>query len=387
MVRPMSLGTQRARRSLACALTCVLAALLLAAGGEVAAKDIVVAQIAPQTGVQASAGKAYTAGLRLGFDSINATGGVNGSLIRLVTLDDGYKPDETVRLAKEVIAKENPIALAATVGTANAEALIKSGVLSDTGLSLVGPSSGANSVIGQPGIYLTKASYADEVNQLFAQLSGMGLTRIAVLYQDDGYGKDLLNSATLLAPKYKVELIARSPYDRITANVEPAVTALLKADAQAIFLAAVSAPAAEFIKSYKKRGGNAMLVGPSPVDVAYLQKQLSKEQVRGYVASTVGPIDSRTSLPVIREYLKLKAGRPSPDYGARSFEGYVTARVLIAGLQRSKGAGTPETLSLALRNLRAMDLGGYSVDFSDLKRGGSGYVDFVTIDRRGALVR
>ena len=386
MFTQFSLGTQRTRQSSA-SLVVAFSAWLLVATGAAGAKDIVVAQIAPQTGVQASAGKAYTAGLRLGFDSINATGGVNGSLIRLVTLDDGYKPDETVRLAKEVIAKENPVALAATVGTANAEALIKSGVLSDTGLSLVGPSSGATSVIGQPGIYLTKASYADEVNQLFALLSSMGLTRIAVLYQDDGYGRDLLNSATRLAPKYKVELIARSPYDRVTANVEPAVTALLKADAQAIFLAAISAPAAEFIKLYKKRGGNAMLVGPSPVDVAYLQKQLSKEQVRGYVASTVGPIDSRTSLPVIREYLKLKAGRPSPDYGARSFEGYVTARVLIAGLQRSKGAGTPETLSLALRNLRAMDLGGYSVDFSDLKRGGSGYVDFVTIDRLGTLVR
>ena len=386
MFTQFSLGTQRTRQSSA-SLVVAFSAWLLVATGAAGAKDIVVAQIAPQTGVQASSGKAYTAGLRLGFDSINAAGGVNGSLIRLVTLDDGYKPDETVRLAKEVIAKENPVALAATVGTANAEALIKSGILSDTGLSLVGPSSGATSVIGQPGIYLTKASYADEVNQLFAQLSSMGLTRIAILYQDDGYGRDLLASATLLAPKYKVELIARSPYDRVTANVEPAVTALLRADAQAIFLAAISAPAAEFIKQYKKRGGNAMLVGPSPVDVAYLQKQLTKEQVRGYVASTVGPIDSRTSLPVIREYLKLKAAHPSPDYGARSFEGYVTARVLIAGMQRSKGAGTPETLSLALRNLRAMDLGGYSVDFSDLKRGGSGYVDFVTIDRLGALVR
>lgn len=364
-----------------------LVALCLVTSASVHGKDIVVAQIAPQSGVQASAGKAYSAGLRLGFSAINATGGVNGSLIRLVTLDDGYKPDETVRLAREVIAKENPVALAATVGTANAEALIKSGILSDTGLSLVGPSSGANSVIGQPGVYLTKASYADEVNQLFAQLSSMGLTRIAVLYQDDGYGRDLLASAVLLAPKYQVDLVARSPYDRITANVEPAVTALLKVDAQAIFLAAISAPAAEFIKLYKKRGGNAMLVGPSPVDVAYLQKQLSKELVRGYVASTVGPIDSRTSLPVIREYLKLKAGSPSSDYGARSFEGYVTARVLIASMQRSKGAQTPETLSLALKNLRAMDLGGYSVDFSDLKRGGSRYVDFVTIDRSGALVR
>ena len=135
MFPQFSRGIQRTRRFSAAAIT---TSLLVATGGAVAAKDIVVAQIAPQTGVQASSGKAYTAGLRLGFDSINAAGGVNGSLIRLVTLDDGYKPDETVRLAKEVIAKENPVALAATVGTANAEALIKSGILSDTGLSLVG---------------------------------------------------------------------------------------------------------------------------------------------------------------------------------------------------------------------------------------------------------
>lgn len=364
---------------------CLLAVICLAASSVAVAKDIVIAQIAPLSGVQASTGKAYAAGLRLGFGAANANGGINGSQLRLVSVDDAYKPEDTVRLAKETIARENPVALAATVGTANADALIKAGVLSESGVPLVGPSSGANSVIGKPGIFLTKASYADEVNQLFVILSGMGLSRVAVLYQDDGYGRDLLASATALAPKYKVELLAKSPYDRITGNVEPAVNALLKVDAQVIFLAAVSAPAATFIKAYKQRGGNAMLVGPSPVDIAYLQKQLSKELIRGYVASTVGPVESRTSLPIIREYLKLKAASPSPDYGVRSFEGFVTSRVLIAALQRGKH--TPEGVSQALKTLRSLDLGGMSVDYADLKRGGSGYVDFVTIDRTGAIIR
>ena len=168
-------------------------------------------RVAPQTGVQASSGKAYTAGLRLGFTAANANGGINGVPVRLVTVDDAYKPEETVRLAKELLVKESPVAFAATVGTANADALIKAGVLTESGVPLVGPSSGAGSVIGQPGIYSTKASYADEVNQLFSTLNSMGLSRVAVLYQDDGYGRDLLNSANALAPKYKIELVARSP--------------------------------------------------------------------------------------------------------------------------------------------------------------------------------
>lgn len=367
----------------------VFRALLLAssfAAADVAiAKDIVIAQIAPLTGVQAVAGKAYAAGLRLGFDAANATGGINGSPLRLVSVDDAYKPEDTVRLAKEAIARESPVAFAATVGTANADALIKAGVMTNSGIPLIGPSSGATSVIGQPGVFVTKASYADEVNQLFITLSSMGLTRVAVLFQDDGYGRDLLASATALAPNYKIELLAKSPYDRITGNVEPAVTALLRVDAQVIFLAAISAPAASFIKAYKQRGGNAMLIGPSPIDLSYLQKQLSKELLRGYVASTVGPVESRTSLPIIREYLKLKAASPSSDYGTRSLEGYVTARVIVAALQRGKA--TPEGLSTALKGLRALDLGGMSVDFADLKRGGSSYVDFVTIDRMGAIIR
>lgn len=363
----------------------LLISLSFAAATAATAKDIVIAQIAPLTGVQAVAGKAYAAGLRLGFDAINATGGINGSAVRLVSVDDAYKPEDTVRLAKETIARENPVAFAATVGTANADALIKAGVMTSSGIPLIGPSSGATSVIGQPGVFVTKASYADEVNQLFLTLNSMGLTRVAVLFQDDGYGRDLLASATALAPKYKIELLAISPYDRITGNVEPAVAALLKVDAQVIFLAAISSPAANFIKAYKQRGGNAMLIGPSPVDVSYLQKQLSKELLRGYVASTVGPVESRTSLPIIREYLKLKAAKPSADYGTRSLEGYVTARVIVAALQRGKA--TPEGMTLAMKSLRALDLGGMSVDFADLKRGGSSYIDFVTIDRMGAIIR
>jgi branched-chain amino acid transport system substrate-binding protein len=374
-----------APKALLSCLPALLIGLGLAASSVAAAKDIVIAQIAPFSGVQASTGKAYAVGLRLGFDAANATGGINGSPLRLVSVDDAYKPEDTVRLAKETIARENPVALAATVGTANADALIKAGVLTTSGVPLIGPSSGANSVMGQPGIFLTKASYADEVNQLFMTLSGMGLTRVAVLFQDDSYGRDLLASATTLAPKFNIEVIAKSPYDRINGNVEPAVNELLRVDAQVIFLAAISAPAANFIKSYKQRGGNAMLIGPSPVDVSYLQKQLSKELLRGYVASTVGPVESRTSLPIVREYLKLKAANPSADFGTRSFEGFVTARVIIAALQRGKA--TPEGVSAALKALRAFDLGGMNIDFADLKRGGGSYIDFVTIDRRGAIIR
>ena len=124
------------------------------------------------------------------------------------------------------------------------------------------------------------------MNQLFSTLNSMGLPRVAVLYQDDGCSCDLLNSANALAPKYKIEPRPCSPYDRITGNVEPADQRLAQGRYASHPSAAISAPAANFIKGYKQRGGTAMLIGPSPVTLPICRRTSKREQLRGYVAST-----------------------------------------------------------------------------------------------------
>src|SRR5689334_4198616 len=89
------------------------------------AREIVVAQVAAFSGPLADRGKSIHAGIKLYIDKINAGGGINGAKIRLVAKDDAYKPAETVRLVKETIAAERPVAFIGSVGTTNVEALIK----------------------------------------------------------------------------------------------------------------------------------------------------------------------------------------------------------------------------------------------------------------------
>ena len=60
------------------------------------------------------------AGAQLYFDSVNATGGINGSKIRLHTVDDGYKTTETVRLVQEVARDKKPLAFIASEGNSMA---------------------------------------------------------------------------------------------------------------------------------------------------------------------------------------------------------------------------------------------------------------------------
>ena len=78
-----------------------LAALALGQGLARAA-EIAVAQVAPLSGVLASTGQQMVLGGKIYFDWVNAHGGINGARIRHIVVDDAYKVDETVRLAREV---------------------------------------------------------------------------------------------------------------------------------------------------------------------------------------------------------------------------------------------------------------------------------------------
>src|SRR5258708_31083830 len=101
------------------------------------AKEIVVVQVAAVPGAQAQSGKAIRAGIRLYVNHINESGVLGADKIKFVSYDDAYKADETVRLVKESIAKDSPMAFVGVLGTANNEAIIKDGVLAKANIPLV----------------------------------------------------------------------------------------------------------------------------------------------------------------------------------------------------------------------------------------------------------
>lgn len=348
------------------------------------AREILVAQVAPFSGPQAVTGKAIHAGAKLYIDHVNAQGGINGAQIRLVTRDDAQKPDETVRLVKETLRDSDPVAFIGSVGTNNIEALIKDGVIDRANVPMVGAVSGASSVIGAPGIFVVKASYHDEVDRLFSQLSRLTITRIGLVYQDDALGKDVIAGADAAAARHQVSLIARAGYERNTTKVESTVDAMLKADPQAIFLGATTAAAIEFVRQYRERGGLATIYGLSIIDTAALLNQLGPALARGFAFSVVVPLQAQASLPLNREFAKLKAASNNPDLTARSMEGFIAAKVLVAAL-RQGGAAGGAALERALLAMRKLDLGGYTIDYGTRNRPGSSQVDFAMLGEGGKI--
>ncbi len=367
------------------ALRRALPALFLASLLQTAsAKELLVVQVAPLSGPQGVTGKAVQAGARLYFDHINAQGGVAGNTIKLISRDDENKPEETVRLVKESLANEQPVAFLGSVGTNNVEALIRDGSLARANTPLVGPLSGASSMIGAPATYVVKATYRDEVESLFRQLSQTGQSKVGLVYQDDSLGKDVLNSADNATGKYGIQLVARAGYERNTLKVENAVDSMIKSAPQSIFLGATTAAAIEFVRQYRQKGGIAAIYGLSIIDTQQLLTKLGPTLARGYAFSVVMPLENKTSVPLIREYARLKDTAKDANLTARSIEGFIAAKALVNALKQgnSNGPATAKALSGS-----KFDLGGYTLDFTSSKRTGSTFVDFAMIGDNGRIVQ
>lgn len=271
-------------------------ALALAVGAVAPAQaaEVVVGQVAPLSGVLASTGAQMVLGGKIYFDWVNAQGGVHGASIRQAVADDGYKVADTVTRTRELLAKPEVVALYGFAGTANITQLLADGVLEQGGAALVAPYTGGESLRNpfNPWIFHVRAGYADETEHMVQQLTTLGMNRVAVMYQDDGFGKAGLAGVEAALAKRGLKLVVSAGYERNTDKVDDAVKAIKAADVHAVIMIAVNKPAAAFIQRYREQGGGAQLYNISVVDPTELVKLAGLKNAHGLGISQVVPYPS-----------------------------------------------------------------------------------------------
>jgi ABC-type branched-subunit amino acid transport system substrate-binding protein len=151
---------------------------------------------APFSGPNGAYGAQMRHGILACLNAVNKEGGIGGRKLELVSLDDGYEPPAAVANTKRLIEQEHVFALLGFYGTASTTAVMP--VLDQTGVPLVGTISGTESLRKpeQRHIFHLRASYGDETAAIVKNLVTVGMTRVAVLYQDDGFGKAGLDGVT-----------------------------------------------------------------------------------------------------------------------------------------------------------------------------------------------
>ena len=371
-------------------LRAALASLLavLAAG---ASADIVIAQVAAFSGPLAPTGTHMRAGAQLLFDAVNAEGGIHGARIRLVSADDGYKTDETVRLAREMLRHEQPLAFIGFVGTGNVEAMLDHKVLAEAGIPLIAVRSGAETLVrrNDPFLFMTRASYAEEIDRITDQYATTGYKRFAVLYQDDAFGKGALASAEQSIQKAGGTLVAKGAYEKNTTNVGAAVQTIAAAQPQAVILIANTAASAEFLLQSRAAGNLAQYVALSVTDAGQVVQKIGANKAEGLALTQVVPDPNSHTVPLIREIQNnFRKFKPKDVTLNHTFvEGYLGAKVLVEALRRAGPEPTRRRLRDALEALSNHDVGGVFINFSPRRHAGSRFVDITILNRSGKLLR
>ncbi len=142
------------------------------------------------------------------FQYINEQGGINGRKINFVFKDDGYQPPKTVAAVREMVEQDEVFAFVGGVGTATCMA-VKDYIV-ENNVPWFAPASGATYWAYPPveTIFSAFSLYFDEANILVNHaVNELGATKIAMIYQNDDFGKSALVGAQMTLEKHGLELV------------------------------------------------------------------------------------------------------------------------------------------------------------------------------------
>jgi branched-chain amino acid transport system substrate-binding protein len=363
----------------------LVAALAATAFAPLSQADILIGQTTAVTGpVAASVGETLV-GVRLYLDHINATGGVHGEKIKLITLDDKFEPKLAGENAQRLIEEDKVAALFMSRATPHTQAILPH--LARHNIGLVAPSTGAM-VFHQPVnplVFNVRPSYQAETEKAVEHLHILGVSRVAVVHVDDSFGEDCMAGAQKGFDKTGLKPVAVIKADRSKPDYAAIVPQLTKANAQTVIWIGSSVAVSEGVKALRKAGSAMQVITVSNNASSGFIKQLGRD-VRGVVVTQVFPNERSMSYAINREAAGL-AKAAGAELSPSAMEGFASAKVLVEGLRRAGPKPTREKIVAALGSMQHFNLGGLELGYGPGDRTGLSFVELSIIDGDGQFRR
>jgi ABC-type branched-subunit amino acid transport system substrate-binding protein len=331
----------------------------------VTSTSILFGQTVPKTGPAALYGESTT-GVQAYFDYVNAHGGVNGHKIHFISLNDQYQPPIALQDTKTLVYTDHVFAEVAVNGTAATEANIT--VLGPNNVPLVGPQTGATVFAGTFRKYLYNVwpSYLIEGKMLGTFAQGQHLTKVGVLYQNDDFGKSLLQGLKNSGLKPVLAI----PDDPTQTDFSPQAAQFKSAHADAVVILAIPGPTTDFLNAL-----NAINYKPARImsQVAAIPQEFQtapQEFPGSYSGAFIPPLQD-TSNPQVKAFLTgmstYQPGKPQSVFAAW---GWTEAQVAVAGLEAIKGPITRNSYEAALNSLTNLTTLGGMINYSSTSHSG-----------------
>ncbi|MGC1450146.1 MAG: ABC transporter substrate-binding protein [Candidatus Sulfotelmatobacter sp.] len=287
---------------------------------------------------------------------VNDEGGVFGRKIQLQAFDDSYDPDKAPACFKRM-TKEGVFALGFFVGTPTAKVYVP--LAQEEKIPVVGLFTGAQ-MLYEPlkhEVINVRASYYDETREQIDKLWEQNIHKIGVIYQDDPFGKAVLEGVKLALQRHNAAPVALGTFTRNTVDIDAGLKDVLAAHPQAVVVAGPYAPAAAIVKQAHATGGRPQFLTVSFVGTEEFIKEAGPD-AEGTIITQVMPPYDRTEYPTVALYRKcLSKYSPGEAPTFVSFEGFVDAMVVVEGLKRAGKDVTREKFISAIESIHDMNVG------------------------------
>ena len=211
--------------------------------------EIKLGQTAPYSG-PASAFGATTRAIGNYFKMINASGGINGRKINLISLDDAYSPPKSVEQTRKLVDGDEVLAITGTLGTPANLAISK--YLNARKVPQLLAMSGSAKLDDPEKLPWTTTFYASQTIEsgIYARyiLENKPAAKIAVLYQNDDYGKGYFDGFKAALGDKASMVIAEASYDITYPTIESELVRLASSGADTIFFASTPKFTAQAIR-------------------------------------------------------------------------------------------------------------------------------------------
>jgi branched-chain amino acid transport system substrate-binding protein len=159
-------------------------------------------------------------------EELNARGGVNGHKVELVIKDSGGSPEKAVSFAKQLIEEEKVFAI---IGPSTSGETMQIKNIAEEGKTILLSCAAAEVIVNPVAKYVFKTPQkdSDAVKKIYIAMKNLGISKIAVLSGNDGFGNAGKGQLEAIAPEFGIEILASEVYDSKETDLSAVVAKLM----------------------------------------------------------------------------------------------------------------------------------------------------------------
>ncbi|MDT3677731.1 MAG: ABC transporter substrate-binding protein [Burkholderiaceae bacterium] len=217
-----------------------------------AAGPIRIGSVVSATGSASIIGDPQLKTLQMYVDSINRQGGVLGRQLELVSYDDTSDVNKANSFTKRLLANDHVDVIIG--GSMSGAAMSMIPLVEQAEVPFI-TMAGAISIVEPVKKWVFKTSLTDRIvaEMVFRNMHKRGITKIALLSENSGYGQSGKTQSEAVAPKYDVQIVAREVYGATDVDTTAQLARIKQdADVQAIFVFGAGQGPAVVTRNYRQ---------------------------------------------------------------------------------------------------------------------------------------